>query len=190
MKLPTTTFDLSRQRMGGLTQGLPATLPAHATRRPGLMEQVFASRAEREILRDREAAAVAVEREQVSAATEVAIARTRNVAELSLKSLTVESDRSHHELETQMQKNGHEAERVQASLVTHIATDCFTAEKSVLDQVKAMEAAGELAPDRAQVLAEIVKANTERVVQTAVSMHDIIGNARRGRTMRALSVKD
>lgn len=188
MKLPTTKFDTNlRSPISAL--GAPH-LPSQVVRRPGFLETIFASRPEREMHREREAGALAVEREQVNAAVEVAIVQTRNVAEIKLKSLTAETSLIHHELETQMQNNEHDAERVQAATVNSIARETFAAEKAALDAVKAAEAAGELAPERAQILAEIMRGNTERVVQSALDMQNNIGQARRGRNLRALSIKE
>lgn len=190
MKLPTTKLSLNGGRSGDSLGGALATLPSNATVRPGLMETIFASRSEREIMRDRETAAVAVEREQVFAATEVAIARTQNVKEVALKSLTVESARTHHDLETQMQNDRQEADTVQASLVNQIAKDTFTTEKALLDEVKSLENDGSLAPDRAQMLAEIMRRNTENVVGGALDLSSMISGARKARDNRALSRKE
>lgn len=187
MKLPTTKFDLSRLRTQGQANGLLVSFPSNATVRPGFLETMFASRAERETHRERDAAAAAVDCAQVQAAAEVAIARTLNVKEVALKSLSAETARTHHDLEAQMQKERHDADTVQASMVNRIAADSFTSEKAMLDEVRALESGGRLAPERAQVLAEIIRSNTERVVQSAIELNDTIGSARKGRDMRALS---
>lgn len=178
---------LDRLRSGTGGGSAMAIAPSRATTRPGLIETVFATRGERAILREREAAAVAVETEQVAAAMEVAIAHTRDTKELALKARQAETARGHAEMEYQMQMDTHDADTNDSRVVNRLVTDVAVAEKQVLDEVEALAHAGRIAPDRAELLAEIVRSNTERVVTGALDLRDMIRDSRTDRLTRALS---
>lgn len=178
---------LDRLRAG--TDGSLTALPAQATVRPSLVETLFASRGERQIMRQRETAAATIEVAQIDAAVEVAIARTQDIKGVTLKGLQAETARVHAELEDQMQKDNHDADSNDAKVVNRLATDTVHAEKAVLDAVNALVESGGIAPDRAQLLTEIVRSNTDRVLGSAVDLCDMIHDSRTERLNRALSRK-
>jgi hypothetical protein len=73
-------------------RGGPLALPAHGTLRPNLMERVTASRSERVLMRQRDAAAATVESVQIQAAVEVAVALTEDAKALRLRACRVCTD--------------------------------------------------------------------------------------------------
>ncbi|MGQ0566603.1 MAG: hypothetical protein ACT4OK_16235 [Gemmobacter sp.] len=182
---PLVPSSLDRVRSGAV--GPLAGLPARATTRPGLLETVLASRSEREIMRQREAAAVTVEAEQIAAAVEVCVAQTRDTKELALKALQAETARGHADMEDQMQKDTHDAETGNARAVNQHVTEIVQAEKQVLDEVKALVEAGLVAADRAELVAEIVRAGTDHVIGSGLDLRDMIRDSRTGRLSRSLS---
>lgn len=187
MKLPT-KFDTNlRSPISPL--GTPQ-LPSQVVRRPGLLETIFASRPEREMHREREAGALAVERVQIEVAVGVANHQTLNIGSIKMKQINDESERIHNELDKQMTMTNKEAEKTQVDVLNQIGFEAFAAEKSMLDSVKAAEEAGQISPDRALILAEMMRSNTEEMVQSAMEMKANIRDARRVRNLRALSIKE
>lgn len=162
-------------------------LPARATVRPGLIETIFASSSERAIMRQRDAAAAAVESAQIDAAVEVAVARTEDAKALALKGQQVESARGHFELEERMQHDTNDANRNDAQIVAQLTLDVTTAEKALLDDVQALTASGRIAPDRAELVAEIIRRGTDSVIDAGLTLRDMIYESRSRQIDRSLS---
>lgn len=122
----TTASAIDRLRTGP-SGGPLADLPGRSVTRPGWIDRLTATRAERGLMRQEDEAVATVRSEQVRAATEVALAMTENAKTARLKADLVENDQFHHEMEAQMMSNCDDAKEAQQALVTRIAREPWSA---------------------------------------------------------------
>ena len=173
----------------GLSGGFGGPVASHATTRPGLIETLFASRSERRILREREAAAVTVESVQIAAAVELAVLHVEDHKSLALKARRAETARSHYEQEDQMQRDCHDAEASDTNNGVSRALEVLQDEKKGLDTAKALVSSGRIAPDRAEFLESFVRSGSEDVLRSDMRLREMIKESREALLNRALSRK-
>ena len=177
------TPTLDRLRSG------PLALPAHGTLRPGMLERVTASRSERVLMRQRDAAAVTVESAQIQAAVEVAVALTEDAKALRLKSDRVETTRAHSELEQKMQQDLEDANAADSHLIMELAEDSVIAEKRRIDRAGALAAAGQIAPDRQEVLTQLARECADTEIGDGLATRTKMRESREAILNRTLSRK-
>jgi len=190
MRPTTPSRDLSRLRqdypLGGGLVPLPMTTPA----RPGLLDYIFASSGQRDILHRQAVAAEKVEIEQIEAVTRTAVAMIAIREDQKRMAMDEEHRKARIEAEHRLDQDQALAEQASGRQMNEVALAITLDGAQTSSRIADLATKGQISRDDAETLAQVNEMVKKSGIQRAVDRYHLIQAARESRTHGVLAPRD